>query len=240
MDECKNARLLRLDHRHLAFFFLGAVAVCAIFFSLGFVVGRGQAYEGVIKESPSAAKTAELKSSNDIAPESNSLLEPSLGEVVSSSQDLSTNPGKSGRKGPPVVDYRRELDFYSAVKGKKVDENFHPVADEVETGSKPGRKTIRKTVSKTQAIPVGSLQPKISPSGSLVSLQVAALKNATDADKLVKTLRSKGYSVSTVTPGSEDIRKLIRVQIGPFTSSGEAAKVKARLERDGYQIITRR
>src|SRR5438552_1394288 len=116
MDESNNTKLLRLDHRHLAFFFLGAVAVCAIFFSLGFLVGRGQAYEGAVKESSSAVKTAELRSSNDIAPEFNSPLEPSLGETVSSFPNLSTNSGKSERKRPAVADYRRELDFYSAVR----------------------------------------------------------------------------------------------------------------------------
>lgn len=236
MNDSKDTRLLKLDHRHLAFFFLGAVAVCAIFFSLGFVVGRGQAYEAAIKEPPSVAKVVETKSSNDIDPESNSPPEPSLEEVVSSSQDVSTNPGKSEKKGRPVADYRRELDFYSAVKRKNVDENFHPNSDRVEGVSKLGRKPI----SGTRAVPVGSLQPRISPPGSLVSLQVAALKNATDADKLLKMLRSKGYSVSVVTPRSDEVRKLIRVQVGPFTSIDEATKVRARLERDGYQIITKR
>jgi cell division septation protein DedD len=66
------------------------------------------------------------------------------------------------------------------------------------------------------------------------------LKNATDADKLVKTLRSKAYSVFIVTPGSDDILKLIRVQVGPFSTFREAAKVKAQLEREGYQIVTKR
>src|SRR5437667_4049806 len=134
MDESNDTRLLRLDHRHLAFFFLGAVAVCAIFFSLGFVVGRGQAYEAALKELPSAARIAELKPT-DLAPEPNSPLEPSFAEGVSSSPNLSTNSGKPERKGPPGADYRPELDFYSAVKGKNVDENFHPGADGAETGS---------------------------------------------------------------------------------------------------------
>jgi len=236
MAESSEMKPFRLDHRHLAFFFLGAVAVCAIFFSLGFVVGRGQAYEAVVKEPSSAATAAELKSSKDIALGSDSQPEPSLEEVVSSSKDVLSNPSKSERKDAPVTDYRRELDFYSAVQGKNVDENFHPRPNGVETGSKPGQKTI----SKTQIVPPRSPQAKGSSPGSLVSLQVAALKNATDADKLVKTLRSKAYSVFIVTPGSDDILKLIRVQVGPFSTFREAAKVKAQLEREGYQIVTKR
>ena len=58
----EDTRQLRLGHRHLAFFFIGAVAVCAIFFALGFVVGRGQTYEAAMKEQSSTAKTPDIKS----------------------------------------------------------------------------------------------------------------------------------------------------------------------------------
>ena len=188
MDESNEMKQLRLDFRHLAFFFLGAVVVCAIFFSLGFLVGRGQAYEASVKDPPSATKARELKSSNDLGAESNSAPEPSGYE------DVSTSAGKSERKEAQIGDYRRELDFYSAVKGKNVDENFHPGVSRVDRLT-PGQKKI----SKTQAVALGSRLARISPPGSLVSLQIAALRNGTDADKLVKSLRSKGYSVSIVT-----------------------------------------
>ncbi len=72
-----------------------------------------------------------------------------------------------------------------------------------------------------------------------VSLQVAALKSSGEADRLAKTLRSKGYPVFIVNPPKEDLSKLIRVQIGPYTSEAEATKVKARLGTEGYTAITK-
>ena len=49
MNETLDTKSFRIDYRHLAFFFLGAVCVCAVFFALGFVVGRAQAFETALK-----------------------------------------------------------------------------------------------------------------------------------------------------------------------------------------------
>ncbi len=50
MSETHDTKSFRIDYRHLAFFFLGAVCVCAVFFALGFVVGRAQAFETALKD----------------------------------------------------------------------------------------------------------------------------------------------------------------------------------------------
>ena len=50
MSESNDTKSFRIDYRHMTFFFLGAVCVCAVFFALGFVVGRAQAFETALKD----------------------------------------------------------------------------------------------------------------------------------------------------------------------------------------------
>ena len=131
----------------------------------------------------------------------------------------------------PGVDYRKDLDFYSAVKEPKVDQNFHPESPKSNKTALSSKKSLAESESRSA--------PTSARAGP-VSLQVAALKSSTEADRLAKTLRSKGYPVFIVNPAKEDPSNLIRVQIGPYTSDAEATKVKARLGTDGYTAISKR
>jgi cell division protein FtsN len=226
MDDTGDTRQLRLDHRHLAFFFLGAVAVCAIFFALGFVVGRGQTYEAAMKEPSSSAKAPEPKSL--INSSQASLEEPGENAKLTAT-DLIKPQGKRDQES----DYRHELDFYNTLDQKPADENFHPAGQKVERKLGLGEGAKSKT-------PAGKRTALRIPSGNLVSLQVGAFSNASDADRLAKALRSKGYSVSLVNPGRGNGDKFVRIHIGPFTHLEEAHKVKTQLEKDGYEAIIRR
>ncbi len=227
MDESDETRELRLGNRHLAFFFVGAVAVCAIFFALGFVVGRGQAYEAATKEDAFTDELAEDNTVQDLAAGSNRPLDHSK-EQVRGKGSVSRQTGAVS----DTPDYRGELDFYSAVKEKSVDENFHPSSKETRPSSPAAQGSSGSSST--------SVTKVTRTSEELVTLQVAAFRSASEADSLVKALRSKGYSVFIVGPAKADADKFIRVQIGPFFSAEEAAKVKARLEKEGYEAITKR
>ena len=58
MSEALDTKSFQIDYRHLAFFFVGAVCVCAVFFTLGFVVGRAQAFETALKDPEDLKSTA--------------------------------------------------------------------------------------------------------------------------------------------------------------------------------------
>jgi cell division septation protein DedD len=233
----EDRRELKLDHRHLAFLFLGAAAVCAVFFALGFLVGRGQAYEASLK-----AQTAVTENGLDrLAPAGDA----KAGEQLSKPLNANTASGSSELTPPSLsekgsndetLDYHKELDFYSAVKDQKVKENFHPTVTNQGKTESAGRKGTA-----TSALPSASPPPqKKIMAENLVSLQVAALKQSRDAESLAKTLRSKGYPVFLVRPSPESPDKLIRVQIGPFKEMAEMSVVKARLEKDGFKTIPKR
>jgi len=232
MSETLDTKSFRIDYRHLAFFFLGAVCVCAVFFALGFVVGRAQAFETALKD-PEDPKIA-TNGSIGAPPAQNSMLvvggkeePPALAEANESAEGTSHEPSRA--------DYRKNLDFYSAVKEQKVDQNFHPESP------KPNKAVASPNKSKAESeSQVESTAARNSGSrAGVVSLQVAALKSSVEADRLAKTLKSKGYPVFIVNPTKDDATKLIRVQIGPYTSEAEATKVKARLGTDGYAAISK-
>lgn len=231
MSETHETKSFRIDYRHLAFFFLGAVSVCAVFFALGFVVGRAQAFETGPKDQEEPKSTAsgaigEPASAISVAgKEANpSLITGSVGKTEE------TNPGAPG------VDYRKDLDFYSAVKEPNVDQNFHPESSQPSKSTAAAKKSTEEPEKRTAAT---AARNGASRTGGL-SLQVAALKSAAEADRLAKTLKSKGYPVFIVNPGKDDPTKLIRVQIGPYTTEAEAAKIKTRLGTEGYTAISKR
>jgi cell division septation protein DedD len=133
------------------------------------------------------------------------------------------------------VDYRKDLDFYTAVKEPKVNQNFHPEAPKPDKTAASAKKSAVESGRSASTLPqTGSGRTGV------VSLQVAALKSSAEADRLAKTLRSKGYPVFIVNPAKEDPSQLIRVQIGPYTNEAEATRVKARLGTDGYTAISKR
>jgi len=226
MKDSLDTRQLRLGDRHLAFFFIGAVAVCAIFFALGFVVGRGQTYEAAIKDQTSSTRFLDIKST---ASSSQSSLE----EPMENAKLAGADSAKPMPKRDQDADYRRELDFYDSLDRKNADENFHPVNHKSEK---------RPESAEAAKLKAASLQrPALrAPSGSLVSLQVGAFSNGSDADKVAKALRSKGYSVSLISPGGGGGDKLFRIHVGPFTHFEEANKVKTQLQKDGYEAIIKR
>lgn len=232
MSETLDTKSFRIDYRHLAFFFLGAVCVCAVFFALGFIVGRAQAFETALKDQEDLKNTA--SSAIGTPPASSSTLAvagkeepPVVTEAIGKTEEKSHEP--------PRADYRKDLDFYSAVKEQKVDQNFHPESPKPNKAVSSGKKS--KTESESRGASAAARNGG-SPAGS-TSLQVAALKSSAEADRLAKTLRSKGYPVFIVNPAKEDANKLIRVQIGPYTNEAEAAKVKARLGTEGYTAISK-
>ena len=227
MNEIPDTKSLRIEYRHLAFLFLGAVCVCAVFFALGFVVGRAQAFETALSSSDDAKGTASgaiNPSSATTAPANETPA--ALAEVSGKAEDA--------RQRPTGADYRKDLDFYAAVKESKVDQNFHPESE------KPNSTGSAKKGSLEPGSRGGSSSVRQSGNRSGLSLQVAALKSSADADRLAKTLKSKGYPVFIVNPAKDDPGKLVRVQIGPYTSEADAAKAKARLGSDGFTAITKR
>jgi cell division septation protein DedD len=65
-------------------------------------------------------------------------------------------------------------------------------------------------------------------------VQIAAVRNADDADVLETALRGHGYAV---TGTREPADGLIHVRIGPFTTRDEANRWRDKLLGDGYNAL---
>lgn len=222
MERSPENKELRLDNRHLLLFFLGAVLICASFFALGFWMGRGQAGEATLAVGDGARSG--LTASGAVSPPTGT------GGTRASSRG-GTDGGKSTMQDPASPpDLRKELDFYSAVKEQSVEENFSPPPSGKEK-EKPARQPSRAPRASS-----GSAAN----TGGLLHLQVAALRKRADANRLADELRGKGYPVVVVAASKSDNPQWIRVKVGPYRSTRETSRVKARLARDGYDPILRR
>jgi len=234
MSETHDTKSFRIDYRHLAFLFLGAVCVCAVFFALGFVVGRAQVVETALKDQEDLNNAAGGAIGTSSVP--NSALAVTGGKEETPIVTEAVGKAEGTNHDSPRADYRKDLDFYSAVKEPSLDQNFHPQSPKPSKAVPSGKKAQAESEIRDANAAARNGGSRVGP----VSLQVAAFKSSVEADRMAKMLRSKGYPVFIVNPAKEDPSKLIRVQIGPYTSEAEAAKVKARLGAEGYTAISKR
>jgi cell division septation protein DedD len=130
---------------------------------------------------------------------------------------------KGEAKVAPAGD-RPELTFYESVEKEKLPALEAPPAKEDEPAeSGPPPKPARP-----------------SPPAIVINYQIAALRQAADADKLLDEVKKKGFRGFILAPASGDANPFYRVQVGPFSDMIEAEDAKKKLEATGYQPILRK
>ena len=70
-----------------------------------------------------------------------------------------------------------------------------------------------------------------------IQIQVAALKNRSNADGLVEWLRNQGFQAHVDADGNDGF---LRVYVGPFDEAEGAAAIQRRLEQEGFKPMIRR
>lgn len=229
----------------LGLFFM-LVAICGVFFAIGYSLGKTSAHEQAI---------------NDKAPVNASLTAPILGDsstpkpsaVVPAKSEADANPPQeqgSGKSSP-------DLTFYNSVKqtdrgaqaattdaapAKAMQEK---VADQPESKVTPlvtgGIATqVSEAHSAAKAAPTADVKAAVSPAAaSAFVVQIAAVTREEDAAALAGALRKKNYSVFVVNnPAVHD--KFYHVQVGPFASLQDAEAMKTKLTGEGYNPIVKR
>jgi len=193
----------------LALFF-GLVVVCAVFFALGYTLGR--------KSEPGIA---------------------SAGSLVPVSSANATKPGGAGT-GPsstPMTFYKAveqqnasaQLTPASSVAGSS-----QPAADQTTNGETTAASGAHPPEAQNNGLP----DPMAAvPAGSYF-VQVAAVSKQEDADALTDALKKKTYPAFVAVNSASD--KLFRVQIGPFSDVKEAEAMRSRLINDGYNPILKK
>ncbi|MGD0921428.1 MAG: SPOR domain-containing protein [Terriglobia bacterium] len=203
-----------LSARYLVLVFLMGVAACAVFFSLGFLVGYNE------RSSRTAGMTEQVTPSGVIPPTVN----PPLETVQPTSKEAASAASASAGPAKPASSEAAKESKPSAKAATTLGAASAPPA----TATKPGL-----TTAAAPASPQGSPGVEV---GGAFTVQVAASQNQQDAEKLVKELKSRGYAVFVVTPEFAHANdNLFRVQVGPFATREEAQKVRDKIAKEGFK-----
>jgi cell division septation protein DedD len=223
----------------LGLFFM-LVAVCGVFFAIGYSLGKTSAREQAL---------------NDKTALNASLSAPSIGDpgVAKPSAVISAKNDTPATDEQPAAKSQPDMTFYNAVK--QSDRGSQPAA--AEGAQPPANKTAQeqvtdprggksssvadaKPVPNVKSEPTGEVKPTVAPvAGGAFVVQIAAVSREEDAAALAGALRKKSYSVFVVNnPAVHD--KLYHVQVGPFATLQDAEAMKIRLTGEGYNPIVKR
>lgn len=215
-----------LSARHLILVFLAGVAVCAVFFSLGFLVGY--------HERPSrAAPVAERVTPPPVIP-------PIVNPPLATGGPAGKEPAKAGTSaesaGPPPSRLPEQVSSQPAAQTKSSEVIASPSA-----APPSAQVTVPRGTSPADTLPGAPVGGPSGPGGEVgtgFTVQVTASRNKQDAERLVGILKSSGYPVFLVTPEyafADD--NLFRVQVGPFATREDAEKVRAKLAKEGFKDL---
>jgi cell division septation protein DedD len=110
-----------------------------------------------------------------------------------------------------------------------------PAAPQPVAAPQPAAKA-GKTPAKPQPVAKPAAKPAAPATASGFMVQVAAVSQKDDAERLRLVLTRKRYPV-VILPSAAD--KLLHVQVGPVSSAAEAEALKKRLIADGYNPIVK-
>lgn len=204
-----------LESRHVIGLFLLMLAFSAIFFTLGYVMGRSQ-YDGQVR----AAGTQ-----HDVP---DAVIKKSDGGLKHA-----TNAPVANTPTPEESNPNSDWEFYSADKQKETGDHLKPVSP---LTASPSAKTAPQNNGNAKPAPAVFESPKPPQSGSY-TLQVMAVRRESDALDLAKRLQKNKFPAFVLTPQGN---KYYRVQVGPYSDKKSAEAAKKGLEGAGFRAIVKR
>src|SRR6202046_1317020 len=190
--------------------FFGLVGICAVFFALGYTLGRKS-------DSGLAAATtlAPLRAAKGVKPGGSGAAASTPMTFYKAVEQQNANPQLSS----------------AAAAAATTDASRQPTA----ASSTPSAGSSSSGESVQTSNPPDPMAP-VPASGYFV--QVAAVSKQDDADSLVDALQTKLYPAFVASNSTVD--KLFRVQVGPFGDIKEAETMRSRLISDGYNPILKK
>ncbi len=217
-----------------AFFF-----ICAWMFAIGVLVGRGTA--------PLKFDTASLQK-----------------KLASVRSDVEKSAAKRKASQPAPVKKKTSLDFYEALKENREDAKIEkpapgrivskkitpapakPSARQKKPASSPSaptrkpsvkKETAPPTVAKKPAQPMPAPKTKTAPAAPGYTIQVAAVKAAADADRLVARLKKRGFAAYRAIGKIPGKGIWYRVRVGKYPSRAAARATMEKLKKKGMKPI---
>jgi DedD protein len=210
----------------LGLFFLLA-AICGVFFSIGYSLGRTSGREQAANDQAQVSATSDAASA----------------ETTTSDGKPSAAVAKPQQQAPAAGASQDDLTFYKAVQQSDQD-----VAKPAAPQASPAPSAPKVVAATSSATPATTAAPSntdvishtspVTGPGTIV-VQIAALTREDDAVSLAGALRKKNYNVFVVNnPVNND--KFYHVQVGPFSTMADAQAMKARLVAEGYNPIIKK
>jgi DedD protein len=204
-----------LESRHVIGLFLLMLVFSAIFFTLGYVMGRSQ-YDGQVR-----AASTQHDVPDTITKKSESVLK------------RATNPPATAAPAPEESNPNSDWEFYSADKQKETGDHLKPVSP---LGASSSAKTGSQNNGNAKPTPAVFEAPKPPQTGGF-TLQVMAVRRESDALDLAKRLQKNKFPAFVLTPQGS---KYYRVQVGPYSDKKSAEAAKKGLEGAGFRAIVKR
>jgi cell division septation protein DedD len=200
--------------------FFGLVIVCAVFFALGYTLGR-KSDTGLAAASPAVPLQT---TSNGVKPAGSASTQPA--------------PAMTFYKAVEQKDANAQLTPVSTDAGAAAAAS--QTAASAPGASSPGTSPAGTSSSGSQGQPSQTANPP-DPMAPLPTtayfVQVAAVTKPEDADALVDALKKKEYPAFVASNAAD---KLFRVQVGPFGDIKDAEAMRSRLINDGYNPILKK
>lgn len=197
---------------------IGLFVLCALFFALGFAVGRhvGGAAATAAQPAPgqSVATTPSSSLSKPTAASTISTVQPTIADM----QQVTPTPGNQSAN--PLTSY--------APAGSTTTNDASQLLVRPALGGQSGSAQITPVAASTGA----QVQPAIAQAAALM-VQVAAVSHVEDARVLVNALHQRGFAVTA----RELADGLIHVQVGPFANRADANAMCQKLLSDGYNAV---
>ena len=209
MDSSQDTEITLGTAKLLGLFF-GLVIVCAVFFALGYTLGR-KSDAGLTTNSPAAPL-----------------------------QTKGPKPAGSASNQPPMTFYKAvEQKDANAQLTPATSTETAPTSPTAAGQAPASTSGATESSSGTQAAQSANApDPMAALPTSAYFVQVAAVSKQDDAEALVDALKKKQYPAFVAAKTSTD--KLFRVQVGPFGDIKDAEGMRSRLINDGYNPILKK
>jgi DedD protein len=219
---------LQLGMGSLIGIFFGLALVCGVFFGFGYTMGHRTPGAYVSSEPLYESRKPQLAA---VAPKPSAQVpvEPSDAArvVVPASVPASTQPQADQ---VAVARVRESASPAATTPSPAVAPKPQPVAVVAKaTASAPPAAAEPATARPTVVPP-----PAVQPSTGTIMVQIAAVKNRSDAEALAAALQKNGFN-ATVRTEAQD--KLLHVQVGPFDNRDEAKAMRQKLANAGYNAF---
>jgi DedD protein len=202
---------IALGTRSLLAIFFGLVLICAVFFGLGYSVGRAS---GTRAAEPPATETAS-------SPADSHLSKPSPDQTLT---PVETPPSAASDGGTPSAENPPETQATAP----------RPATATASVPSTPA--PANPFQSPASAARPATLQPASATSTPSLMVQVAAVRVPQDAQILVDALKKHGYA-AVVRNEPQD--QLLHIQLGPFATRADATAMRTKLLGDGYNAVVK-